>query len=214
MRSPARPSFGSATGWTTTSASARRATCARRPSGCFRACARPTGRTPGASPWRLCQRPASARRSTTGCAARLGSWGSGRYMEPMTAPVSPDVIARLKSVLGEGGWSQDPTRLAPKLVEERGRWKGTTPLLVLPRTVEAVAAVVGVCFETGTPIVPQGGNTGLVAGQTPQGEILLSLERMKAVREVTPLDDALIAEAGVTLAAVHEAAAAADRLFP
>jgi FAD/FMN-containing dehydrogenase len=132
----------------------------------------------------------------------------------MTAAVSDDVISRLKAALGEGGWSQDPDRLAPKLVEERGRWRGTTPLLVLPRTVEEVAAIVGVCFETATPIVPQGGNTGLVAGQTPQGEILLSLERMKAVREVAPLDDVLVAEAGVTLVQVHEAAAGADRLFP
>jgi FAD/FMN-containing dehydrogenase len=132
----------------------------------------------------------------------------------MTAAVSDDVISRLKAALGEGGWSQDPDRLASKLVEERGRWRGTTPLLVLPRTVEEVAAVVGVCFETATPIVPQGGNTGLVAGQTPQGEVLLSLERMKAVREAAPLDDVLVAEAGVTLARVREAAAAAGRLFP
>jgi FAD/FMN-containing dehydrogenase len=132
----------------------------------------------------------------------------------MTAAVAADVISRLKAVLGEGGWSQDPARLAPKLVEERGRWQGTTPLLVLPRTVEQVAAVVGVCFESATPIVPQGGNTGLVAGQTPQGEILLSLERMKAVREAAPLDDVLVVEAGVTLAEVHQAAAAADRQFP
>jgi FAD/FMN-containing dehydrogenase len=132
----------------------------------------------------------------------------------MTAAVPADVISRLKSVLGEGGWSQDPGKLAPKLVEERGRWRGATPLLVLPRTVEEVAAVVGVCFECGTPIVPQGGNTGLVAGQVPQGEILLSLERMKAVRAVTPLDDVLVAEAGVTLADVHKAAADAARFFP
>ena len=132
----------------------------------------------------------------------------------MTAAVPADVISRLKSVLGEGGWSQDPVRLAPKLVEERGRWTGTTPLLALPRTVEQVAAVVGVCFESGTPIVPQGGNTGLVAGQVPLGEILLSLERMKAVREVAPLDDVLVAEAGATLAEVRQAAIGADRLFP
>ena len=132
----------------------------------------------------------------------------------MTAAVPADVISRLKSVLGEGGWSQDPVRLAPKLVEERGRWTGTTPLLALPRTLEQVAAVVGVCFESGTPIVPQGGNTGLVAGQVPLGEILLSLERMKAVREVAPLDDVLVAEAGVTLAEVRQAANGADRLFP
>ena len=132
----------------------------------------------------------------------------------MTVSVPADVIARLKAVLGEGGWSQDADRLAPKLVEERGRWRGTTPLLVLPKSVDEVAAVVGVCFESSTPIVPQGGNTGLVAGQTPQGEILLSLERMNRIREVTPLDDVLVAEAGVTLAQVREAAAEAGRLFP
>jgi FAD/FMN-containing dehydrogenase len=132
----------------------------------------------------------------------------------MTAPVSADVISRLKAALGEGGWSQDPERLAPKLVEWRDRWTGDTPLMALPRTTAEVAAVVGICFEAGVAITPQGGNTGLVGGQIPQGEILLSTERMRAVREVEPLDDVIVAEAGVTLAAVHEAAAAAGRRFP
>ena len=62
--------------------------------------------------------------------------------------------------------------------------------------------------------MPQGGNTGLVAGQTPLGEILLSLERMKAVREVDALDDVMVVEAGATLAAARDAAAEAGRLFP
>src|ERR1700757_1609770 len=132
----------------------------------------------------------------------------------MTAPVPADVLSRLKALLGDRGWSQDADRIAPKLAEERGRWRGETPLLALPATVEQVAAGVGVCFESGTPIVPQGGNTGLVAGQTPMGEILLSLERMKAVRSVDALDDVMVAEAGVTLAAAREAARAAGRLFP
>ena len=132
----------------------------------------------------------------------------------MTAPVPADVLSRLKSVLGPDGWSQDPERLAPKLVEWRDRWTGTSPLLLLPRTVEQVSAIVGVCAESGAPIVPQGGNTGLVAGQIPQGEVLLSLERMRAIREVQTFDDVIEAEAGVTLAAVHEAAQAAGRRFP
>jgi len=132
----------------------------------------------------------------------------------MSAHVSADVISRLKAVLGEGGWSQDTERLAPKLVEWRDRWSGTTPLLVLPKTTEEVAAVVALCAESGTPITPQGGNTGLVGGQIPDGEILLSLERMRAIREVETQDDVLVAEAGVTLAAAHEAAEAAGRRFP
>jgi FAD/FMN-containing dehydrogenase len=132
----------------------------------------------------------------------------------MTLPVPADVISRLKAVLGEGGWSQDPDRLAPKLVEWRDRWSGATPLLALPRTAADVAAVVGVCAESGTAITPQGGNTGLVGGQIPQGEVLLSLERMRAVRETNVEDDVLVVEAGLTLAAAHDAAAAIDRRFP
>jgi FAD/FMN-containing dehydrogenase len=132
----------------------------------------------------------------------------------MTVPVPADVLSRLKAVLGPDGWSQDPDRLAPKLVEWRDRWTGTTPLLLLPRTTEQVSAIVGVCAETSTPIVPQGGNTGLVAGQIPQGEVLLSLEHMRQIRQVEPFDDVITAEAGVPLALVHEAAAAVGRRFP
>ena len=132
----------------------------------------------------------------------------------MTLPVPADVISRLKAVLGEGGWSQDPDRLAPKLIEWRDRWQGQTPFLALPKTVQQVAAVVGVCAETGTPIVPQGGNTGLVGGQIPLGEILLSTERMRAIRDIDAFDDVLVAEAGVTLQAAHEAALEKGRRFP
>jgi len=132
----------------------------------------------------------------------------------MTVPVPADVISRLKAVLGEGGWSQDADRLGPKLVEWRDRWSGSTPLLALPRSTAEVAAIVGICAESGTAITPQGGNTGLVGGQIPDGEILLSLERMRAVRETNVDDDVLIAEAGLTLAEAHEAAAAVGRRFP
>ena len=132
----------------------------------------------------------------------------------MTASVPADVISRLKAVLGEGGWSQDPERLAPKLVEWRDRWQGNTPFLALPKTTAEVAAVIGVCAESGTPVVPQGGNTGLVGGQIPLGEILLSTERMRAIRDVDAFDDVLVAEAGVTLQAAHEAALAKGRRFP
>ncbi len=132
----------------------------------------------------------------------------------MTLPVPADVMSRLMAVLGDGGWSQDPDRLAPKLLEWRDRWSGETPFLALPKTTEDVSAVIGICFEAGVAITPQGGNTGLVGGQIPQGEILLSTERMRAIREVETHDDVIVAEAGVTLAAVHEAAAAVRRRFP
>src|SRR3954468_4991171 len=132
----------------------------------------------------------------------------------MTAPLPADVLSRLKAVLGPDGWSQDPERLAPKLLEWRDRWTGETPLLALPKSTEEVAAVVGICFESGTPITTQGGNTGLVGGQIPMGEILLSTERLNRIRGVDAFADVLTAEAGVPLAAVHEAAAGARRRFP
>jgi FAD/FMN-containing dehydrogenase len=132
----------------------------------------------------------------------------------MTSPVPIVVLDRLKAALGDGGWSQDPDRLAPKLVEWRERWSGTTPLLALPRSTAEVASVVAICAETGVAITPQGGNTGLVGGQIPAGEILLSTERLRAVREIDTVDDVIIVEAGATLAAVHEAALAVGRRFP
>ena len=132
----------------------------------------------------------------------------------MITPPAPETLDRLKAALGPNGWSDDPARLAPKLVEWRDTWRGATPLLLLPRATEEVAAVVRVCAETGTAITPQGGNTGLVGGQIPQGEVLLSLERMNGVRSIDALDDVLVIEAGATLADAQAAAAAAGRLFP
>ena len=132
----------------------------------------------------------------------------------MTAPHPVDAVSRLKAVLGPEGWSDEPSRLEPKLVEWRGRWRGQTPLLVLPRTVEEVSAVVGICVEAGVAITTQGGNTGLVGGQIPEGEILLSTEKLRAVRDVAPVDDAMVVEAGVTLLEAQQAAEQHGRLFP
>ncbi len=124
------------------------------------------------------------------------------------------MLDRLKAALGDGGWSQDPARVTPKLTEWRGRWPGSTPLLALPSTLEQTSTVVRLCAQAGVAITPQGGNTGLVGGQIPQGEVLLSTERLRRVRETSPHDDAITVEAGVTLAEVHAAAEAAGRSFP
>ena len=127
----------------------------------------------------------------------------------------PGHIAGLKTLVGADGWSDDPDRLAPKLREWRDRWRGSTPLLLLlPRSTVEVSAVVRHCADHRIALTPQGGNTGLVGGQIPSGEVLLSTERMRAVREVAPLDDVMIVEAGVPLTVVHEAAQAAGRFFP
>src|SRR5665213_1573542 len=212
-RSPAKPSSRSATRRRALacSTSARGAIFPRRRPISSPSCAPPTPWPPPPSPSPPFRPMASEKRSTTACAAPPAKWGR---QEAMIPTVPADLIERLKSALGEAGWSQDADRLAPKLVEWRGRWSGHTPFLALPKNAEEVAAVVRLCARAGAAITPQGGCTGLVGGQIPQGEILLSTERLTRVRDVDSLDDVLEVEAGVTLAGTHEAALAAGRRFP
>ena len=126
-----------------------------------------------------------------------------------------DTIARLKDMLGPKGWTDDPSEIAPHLKEWRGKYQGASSLLLKPDTTEQVSKILALCNETRTPIVPQGGNTGLVGGQIPfHDEIILSLSRMNRIRDVDAPGMNMIAEAGATLAAVQDAAAKADRLFP
>ncbi len=132
----------------------------------------------------------------------------------MIRPPSDDLVNRLKALVGPEGWTDDPDILAPRLVEWRDRWSGRTPLMLSPASTEETAAIVGLCAAAGAPLTVQGGNTGLVGGQIPQGEILLSTRRLRAIRDVDPVDDVLVAEAGVTLAEVRAAAEAAGRRFP
>jgi FAD/FMN-containing dehydrogenase len=93
-----------------------------------------------------------------------------------------DALARLKAAVGDKGFTEDQTEIAPYLEEWRSKYQGKTSLMLKPATTEQVSAVLAICNETGTHIVPQGGNTGLVGGQIPfHGEVLLSLRRMKQV---------------------------------
>jgi len=103
------------------------------------------------------------------------------------------------------------------LEEPRGRWSGRGGLVAAPRNTQEVAAVVRACAEARVAIVPRGGGTGLVSGQVmPEGPapLILSLERMTALRGIWPEENVLLAEAGMTLQAVRDAAEGAGRLFP
>ena len=123
-------------------------------------------------------------------------------------------VAAITSRLPAPAWSTDPDALSPHLVEWRDRWRGTSPLLLLPRSTAEVVEMVGLCREAGLAIVPQGGNTGLVGGQTPQGEAVMSLRKMGRIESVNARTNALVAQAGATLVDVQRAARGADRLFP
>lgn len=125
-----------------------------------------------------------------------------------------DLIEKISARLGPKGVITDDAALAPYLAEWRGKFAGNTPILAQPANTEEVAAIVRLCAEAGAAITTQGGNTGLVGGQIPAGEVLVSLRRMNAIRAIDADNDSLVAEAGVILANVQKAAAESDRLFP
>ncbi|HKD48591.1 MAG TPA: FAD-binding oxidoreductase, partial [Rhizomicrobium sp.] len=126
-----------------------------------------------------------------------------------------EIFERLKAAAGPGGFSEDKNEIAPHLEEWRGRTHGKSTLLLKPQTTEQVSAILAICQQTGTHIVPQGGNTGLVGGQIPlYGEVLLSLKRMTRVRDVDTRGMTLTAEAGVTLKQAQDAATEEGLLFP
>lgn len=125
-----------------------------------------------------------------------------------------DLYERLAARLGPNGHATDAQTLASHLVEWRGKHRGHTPFLALPANTGEVADIVRLCAEAGAPITTQGGNTGLVGGQIPDGEVLVSLKRMNRLRAIDAANDSLVAEAGVILTAVQQAAADSNRLFP
>ena len=132
-------------------------------------------------------------------------------------PVSADVITRLKAVVGPEGTIEDPTDIAPYCVAWRDGWQGAVPIVLRPANTAEVAAIVSICAETRTPIVPQGGNTGLTGASQPHNdmsEVIVSTSRMRKVREVDVLNDTVTVEAGVVLAEIQRLAADNDRLFP
>jgi FAD/FMN-containing dehydrogenase len=126
------------------------------------------------------------------------------------------LIERLAAIVGPQGLITDPRDLEPYVVDWRGVYRGATPAVVRPASTDEVAKVIKLCAETRTPIVPQGGNTGMCGASVPTGgrEVVLSLARLNRVREVDALNNTLTAEAGCVLAAIQQAAMEADRLFP
>jgi FAD/FMN-containing dehydrogenase len=130
-------------------------------------------------------------------------------------PIAPDLLARFATIVGTRYAITDPAAIAPYLTEERGLYHGRSPMVLRPGAVGEVAAILKLASETATPIVPQGGNTGLVGGQTPHhGEIVLSLKRLDRIREIDPTSNTMTCEAGVVLMKAQEAAADVNRLFP
>ena len=127
------------------------------------------------------------------------------------------LVAQVRARFGDRVAVTDPAEIAPWLSDWRGRFHGRSDAILAPSSTADVAAIVRLAGELGVPLVPQGGNTGMVAGATPPEDgsaLILSLRRMNQVRSVDREAGIVIAEAGVILGNLHAAAEEADRRFP
>jgi FAD/FMN-containing dehydrogenase len=127
------------------------------------------------------------------------------------------LIERVTTRFGARAVVTDPVEIEPWLSDWRGRYHGASPAILSPSSTGEVAAMVSWAGELGMPLVPQGGNTGMVAGATPPEDgsaLLLSLRRMNQIRSIDAQAGIAVAEAGVILATLHAAANDVDRRFP
>ncbi len=138
-------------------------------------------------------------------------------MTQKTIGLDTKLAERFATIVGERYAVRDSSDIEPYVHEPRGLSIGTTALVLQPDSVEEVSAIMRLATETCTSVVPQGGNTGLVGGQIPDhsGEqVVVSLSRLNRIREIDPVSNTVVAEAGVVLDILHQAADVVDRLFP
>ena len=121
----------------------------------------------------------------------------------------------MRAIVGPEHALTDPEQQLAYLREWRDKYEGRASIVLRPDSTQQVSQILQLANEARIPVVPQGGNTGLVGGQIPtQGEILLSLGRLKRVRAIEPAGYAMTVEAGLTLAEAQAAAEGVNRLFP
>jgi FAD/FMN-containing dehydrogenase len=136
-------------------------------------------------------------------------------VQPAAPPLSPELIARFRSIVGDKYAVTDAADIAPYLTEERDLFHGRSPLVLRPGSTAEVSAICRLASEHRIALVPQGGNTGLVGGQTPHnGEVVVSMRRMDKIRDLDTASNTMTCEAGVVLQTAQQRAAEVDRLFP
>ncbi|MHC9237728.1 FAD-binding oxidoreductase [Pseudooceanicola sp. 502str34] len=134
--------------------------------------------------------------------------------KPMLEALPEGLYQTLETIVGASYVTSDAGDMALRVVEDRGLYKGLALALVRPGTTQEVADIVKACRAAAVPIVPQGGNTGLVGGGVPQGAVIFATDRMNRIREVDPLNSTMTVEAGCILLTLQQAAEEAGRLFP
>jgi FAD/FMN-containing dehydrogenase len=127
------------------------------------------------------------------------------------------LLAEAQKRLGPKAVVTDPKEIEPWVTDWRGRVHGAAPAMLAPSTIDEVAEIVRLAAEHQVPLVPQGGNTGMAAGATPPADgsaLLLSMRRMNRIRSMSAENRLAVAEAGVILATLHDAAHEVGMRFP
>lgn len=135
----------------------------------------------------------------------------------MTAPPSASLLDALANLLGPRGFSVDADIMTPWLTDWRGKYHGAAAAMLSPASTEEVAAIVRLCADARVALVPQGGNSGMVGGATPDmsgDQLLLSLRRMDRVRHIDDEARIAVAEAGVILENFHNFVLTRQLRFP
>ena len=130
-------------------------------------------------------------------------------------PLPPELLAKFRAIVGDKYAVTDAADIEPYVTEERDLFHGRSPLVLRPGSTAEVAAICKLASEHRIALVPQGGNTGLVGGQTPHnGEVVVSLRRLDKIRDIDVESNTMTCEAGVVLQIAQQKAADVDRLFP
>jgi FAD/FMN-containing dehydrogenase len=135
----------------------------------------------------------------------------------LTMPITDDILDQFASALGSKGFTRDTEAMAPWLSDWRGIYHGQAAAILSPQSTAEVSAVVKIAARYGIGLVPQGGNTSMVGGATPLGDggsLIVSLRRMNQIRALDGDGGSIIAEGGVILETLHDAANAAKMRFP
>lgn len=132
-----------------------------------------------------------------------------------TPPLAPELIEQFRRIVGDKHAITDAADIESYVTEERNLFHGRSPLVLRPGSTAEVSAICKLASAHRIALVPQGGNTGLVGGQTPHnGEVVVSLRRLDKIREVDTASNTMTCEAGVVLQIAQQKAADVDRLFP
>ena len=130
---------------------------------------------------------------------------------------STEVFQKLKNIVGEKNFIDDVKNMDSYLIDWSNHFSGLSPLILMPTSTRMISDILAFCNKNSVPVLPQGGNTGLVGGGVPSdsgNEVIISLEKMNAILDIDPINYTMTVEAGCILSNIQDAAFNENRIFP